>query len=205
MKRGLRVFDEGAVGPDGDSGKVEMSDGTAAVAGGIAAIHRAEDGAAGWRVGDGFAGAIQTLFGRRSEDAEVDRFHRSGSGSEDHFANPAEAIQAVGVSGVRTRRKEERAAQGCAFACFLHGGLSAADAGATEDSDAEQRNQGVGAIGAGRDPRCRAFARTWSRRLGCSGCGLAVEAKERSQKQSAESPSREFRHLPALSVSLFSV
>ena len=155
------MFDQGAVRPDGGGGEIEMGDRAAAVAGGIAAIHGAEDGAAGWRVGDRLAGVLQTLFGRRSEHSEIGGFCRSGNGTKHHFANPAEAVQAVGMLGVRTCREEERAAQGRAFARLLHGGLSAADSGAPEDGDAEERNQGVGAIGAGRDPRCGAVARTW--------------------------------------------
>src|ERR1035437_8640055 len=48
-KRGRRLVDQSAVRPDGGGGKLEMGNRAAAGAGGIAAVRRAEDAAAGWR------------------------------------------------------------------------------------------------------------------------------------------------------------
>src|ERR1019366_6319295 len=153
VKGGLRLFDQAAVAPDGAGGILEMGDGAAAVAGGIAAACSAEDAAAGWRGGDRLAGVLQTLFGRRGEHSEVGGFGRAGIGAEHDFAHPPEPAQPVGVPGVRASREEERAAQGRTFACLLQRGLSAADSGAPEDGNPEEQNYGVGTIRTGPGPR----------------------------------------------------
>src|SRR5260370_32642787 len=115
-----------------------MGNRAAAVAGGIAAIHRAKDATTRWRIGHRLAGVLQTFFRRRREHSEIGGFRGSGSGTKYDFANPAEAVQSVGMLGVRTPREEERAAQGSAFACLLPGGLSAADCRAPDDGAAQE-------------------------------------------------------------------
>src|ERR1035438_8477568 len=92
--------DEGAVAPQGTGGILEMGNGAAAVAGGMAAVRRGEDPAAGGLGIHRFAGVIQTLFGRRAEHSEVSGFGQIGVGSEHHFSHP-------------TRSEERRVGKEC--------------------------------------------------------------------------------------------